>query len=172
MSLNCRRSTCQVTVEVTPRNITFCLPPPSWRPFYAIFTRVTCFTGLASLQARLDCRTTPGIVFCLSTSSALHCWVTEPSRKVAQGSITRRGRAGGGELCLNICEGAPSVLPVGCIVQCALLFNVRGQVQKRIHPRWQEASTPPEMTPLQQCTMCLARRGGWVGGWMSSLAIM
>ena len=131
-------------------------------PFYAIFSRVTCFTGLAPLQARGGCTTAEqrkalSFAFHQVAHTALHCRppsVTEPSRKVGEGSITR---GGGAELWLNICEATSVFLPVRCIVQCALLFSPRGRGRVQRESIHGDRLAPAPGAPLQDsvCAQCV-----------------
>ena len=129
-------------------------------PFYAIFSRVTCFTGLAPLQARGGGALQNNARHCLlpfTRLHTLHCRppsVTEPSRKVGEGSITR---GGGAELWLNICEAASVFLPVRCIVQCALLFSPRGRGRVQRESIHGDRLAPAPGAPLQDsvCAQCV-----------------
>ena len=142
---------------MTLGNITFSLPPfPILRHFQPrnMFHRISPTSSERGGALQNNAR------HCLlpfTRLHTLHCRppsVTEPSRKVGEGSITR---GGGAELCLNICEAASVFLPVRCIVQCALLFSPRGRGRVHRESIHGDRLAPAPGAPLQDsvCAQCV-----------------
>ena len=144
---------------MTLGNITFSLPPfPILRHFQPrnMFHRISP-TSSEGGWCTAEQREALSFTFHQLAHTALHCRppsVTEPSRKVGEGSITR---GGGAELWLNICEAASVFLPVRCIVQCALLFSPRGRGRVHRESIHGDRLAPAPGAPLQDsvCAQCV-----------------